>query len=366
MSATDISLLSDRVNKLAEEVASQKTVGELIKYLVYFWAAISAALGLFGWSKFSDIDKIIEQEVQLQLPRDKQEFARFSEMATDAQRLRDQYKQLAKDYEESVAALQLAKTVGVNFDIEGKLVALIEESTKRKSIEADGDLDTVEGTLLEPKWRKEAIATLSAFKDSLTKKSYPADFIFNVTQVCRRLDQFELAEQLTKAAYEKDPTPPVKALYFSSRVQSSTGQERSEAFRQLMEMVEQLPANSPEIVIAEAWNAAEGQRRHAELIAAIDKLISRRKAPPSYALVIKAQALLRQSNPGALASASKSLDAAKDLLAEESAMSSWFESTLREYMQTKGVIDNTAAIRRVAIGGELDNLPAGVQNIAAP
>ena len=31
MSATDISLLSDRVNKLAEEVASQKTVGELIK-----------------------------------------------------------------------------------------------------------------------------------------------------------------------------------------------------------------------------------------------------------------------------------------------------------------------------------------------
>lgn len=338
---SEISKLDSRVDKLSEDVAAQRTIGELIKYLVYFWAAISAALGLFGWSKFSDIDKSIEQQVQLQLPRDKQEFAKFREMVAEAETLNKNYEKLAKDYEQSVEALKLSKTVGVDFDIEGRISVLIKESTKRKIDSAKSNEEQIGSDLFDSKWRKDAIATVTIFKDSLTKKSYPADFIFNVTQICRRLDQFQLAEQLTKAAYDKDASPPIRSLYLSSQVQNSTGKQREDAFGKLMDMVANLEDHSPEIVVAEAWNAAEDQRRYDVLIDSIDKLYARNKTPPSYVFVIKAQAILRQSKPGATQRAEQSISIASALLRNETALSSWFESTLREYTKLIQVIHNT-------------------------
>ena len=337
---SELTKLDDRVNKLAEDVAAQKTIGELIKYLVYFWAAISAALGLFGWSKFSDIDKSIEQQVQLQLPRDKQDFAKFREMVGEAEVLHKNYEQLARDYEQSVEALKLAKTVGVDFDIEGKVLALMVDSTKIKQA-SKANIEDEATELFDPKWRKDAIATVTIFKDSLAKKTYPADFIFNVTQICKRLDQFQLAEQLTKAAFDKDPSPPIKALYYSSLVKNSSGKHRDDAFRNLMSMVASLEENSPEIIIAEAWNAAEDQRRYTELVDSIDKLYAKNKTPPSYVFIIKAQALLRQSKPGSIQGAEQALSTALSLLKNETALSSWFKSTLREYSEITQVIQKT-------------------------
>lgn len=349
--------IEDRLNKLAEDMAAQKTIGELIKYLVYFWAAISAVLGVFGWSKFSDLDKTVENQVQLQLPRDKQEFAKYRDLVAETELLNRKYKELAKSYEESVAALQYANTTGRDFDIEGRLTALIVDSTRRQRLDMDDDPAkpiSLEGTTLEPRWRKDSIATLMAFKESLGKKNYPADFIFNVTQITRRLDQFQLAEDLTKAAFEKDPSPPIRALYLSSRVKNKTGAEREQAFSQLLEMVIRLPSNSPEIVLAETWNAAEDQRRYSEFIAAIDKCLASNKTAPSYIHVIRANAVLRESLPNAVPKAEESLKAAAVAVALESAGSSWFSSTMREYesMSKKIKLSRLAATAMGQRGGE--------------
>ena len=338
----------EKLAKLSEDVASQKSVGELIKLLVYFWAAISGVLGALGWSKFSDLDKVVEAQVQAQLPRDKQEFAKYQELVAEAERLNKKYKELSKSYEESVSALQYAKTVGADFDIEGQLTILISESRNRQGKDKDedsGSSGSLEGSLLEPKWRKDSIATLMLFRESLAKKKFPADFIFNVTQVTRALNQFQLAEDLTKAAYEKDATPPIRALYLSSKVKNTTGQERETSFKDLLGMVADLPNNSPEIVLAEAWNAAEDQRRYGEFIAAIDKLIAARKTPVSYAHVIRANAILRESFPQSLERADASLKLAAEALAQESAMASWFASSLREYQSARAKIQ---ASRRAA------------------
>lgn len=346
--------LDQRVSKLAEDMAAQKTVGELIKYLVYFWAAISAVLGLFGWSKFSDLDKIVESHVIAQLPKEKQEFGRYRDLVMEAETLNKKYKELAKSYEESVAALVHAKTAGAEFDIEGKLTVMIREAKARRNNTHSDDEDAAEistqteGTLLDPKWRKDSIATVMLFRDILAKKKFPADFIFNVTQTTRALNQFQLAEELTKAAFAKDPTPPIRALYLSSRVKNSTGAEREKAFQDLLAMVLDLPRNSPEIVLAEAWNAAEEQRRYADYIAVLDRLIEKQPDAPSYVHVIRATSILRQSLPGSVAQAEAGFTKALGLLSAESAHSSWFESTLRELQEGLSVVAKTRMLTEAA------------------
>lgn len=227
-----------------------------MKYLLLFWAVVSAIVGLFGWSKFSDLDVLVQNQVRLQLPKEKQAFADYQAQVEKAAELSARYSALAERFEQSDAALRRAEQVGKAFDIEGDLQRLLVESTARErntDLESFSEQKEVDytGTLLEPKWRKEVIATLRLFKDSLQERSYPADLIFNATQVCRRLDQSSLAEQLTEEAFKKDPSPPILALYYSSRVSALTGSERDEAFAKLMSLVATLPDNSPQIVLAE-------------------------------------------------------------------------------------------------------------------
>lgn len=338
-----IQTLDAKVDRISEELAAQKSIGEIVKYLVYFWAAISAILGIFGWSKFSDIDKLIEVQVRNQLPQDKQDFADFKARTAEVEGLHKKYKELAKDYEESVAALQYSKTLGVGFDIEGRLLVLFEDVNRRKDENSIENIDDLTGSVLESKWRKEAIATVWAFKDSLQKNNYPADFIFNVTQVTRKLSQFQLAEELTKAAFEKDPSPPIRAMYLSSRVATTTGQVREDSFNELMNMVVNLSLHGPEIVLSEAWNAAEDRRRYTELNAAIDKLASSGRFVPSFAFVIRARSALRRSMNGDVSEAERSLQTAIASLANESALSSWFKPAVSGVVSVNEKIGLTKA-----------------------
>lgn len=357
----------ERVDRISEELAKHQPVADLIKYLLMFWAAISAILGLFGWSKFSDLDALVQEQVRLQLPKEQQEFADFKNAALEARKLSENYKILAGEYEQSVAAIKFSEKIGPAFDIEGEISRLMLESTSRNEElnEETGDTpNDYKNTILEPEWRKQAISTLQVFKERLATKSYPADFIFNVTQICRRLKQFQLAEELTTAAFQKDPTPPITALYYSSLVSNALGEEREAAFKKLMKMVASLPENSPHIVLAEAWNAAENERRYSDLIGAIDSRIEAGGSLPSYLYVIKAQSLLRQSHVDSVKDAQIAQDAAISLLQEESALSQWFESSLREYQknqlviekskQTKMAVDQISELMRM-LGGSTNN-----------
>ena len=165
------------------------------------------------------------------------------------------------------------------------------------------------------------------------------------------LEQFELAEQLTAAAYEKDPTPPITALYLSSRVASTKGESRERAFSELMAMIEALGPDSPQIVIAEAWNAAEDRRRYGDLLQAIDARLQHPEPVPSYLYVIRSEAVLRRSDPGSVEEAETDLRRAAEALNSETAFSQWYDSTLREFAQqaqwiarSKGVGEVPAAL----------------------
>lgn len=320
-----------------------------MKYLLLFWAVVSAIVGLFGWSKFSDLDVLVQNQVRLQLPKEKQAFADYQAQVEKAAELSARYSALAERFEQSDAALRRAEQVGKAFDIEGDLQRLLVESTARErntDLESFSEQKEVDytGTLLEPKWRKEVIATLRLFKDSLQERSYPADLIFNATQVCRRLDQSSLAEQLTEEAFKKDPSPPILALYYSSRVSALTGSERDEAFAKLMSLVATLPDNSPQIVLAEGWNAAETGRRYEEFISALDARLARGDAVPSYLYVLKAQALMRSSKPGATDAAQAALELAATALTRETTKSQWFSDSRRELAETFADLQSSRAL----------------------
>lgn len=339
-----IESLTESVGDLRTELAAQRPVAELIRYLVYFWAAISLVLGFLGWTQLSDLDNVVEQKVKLQFPKSSAQYTDYEKLISETSALYSRFEDLTAQYKERVDDLKRAEQMTALFDIEGQVMALLLDAERRQNAQkheqTDGG-DAPSETLLDPSWRRKAILIVTAFQKSLGEKNYPADFIFNVAQLCRMLQQFELAEKLTKAAHSQDSSPPIRAMYLASRVQTSTGEEREQAFTDLLEMVTDLSDDSPHIVLAEAWNASESQRRYTELVTALDKLIQDRSAEnaprpvPSYAYVIKAQAVLRRSYPGCIGEAEACLESVDRLLRQESTMSQWADSAMREGVEVR-------------------------------
>lgn len=287
--------------------------------------------------------------MKLQLPRDKAAYAEYEALTDKTKNLYASFENLTREYKARVDSLKYADIVSKNFDIEGQIEAVKEEAQRR--LEASDQIrsnsnaaNPYTGTLLEPEWRTKAIAIIGNFQKSIATKAYPADFIFNVALICRMLEQYQLQSDLTKAAYQRDPaSPPIRAMALSSKVAVASGHERDVAYSELMQMVANLQAPDPQIVLAEAWNAAEDRRRYHELINALDALFqSREKQPgsfvPSYAFALEAEALLRQSQSGYLDKAKKALDTAETRLKDESTYSAWYEGTVGEVRKCKKII----------------------------
>lgn len=317
------------------ETASRKPIEEIVKYLLYFWLSLSVLLGLLGWKQISDVGATISNEVSKQLPRDSEQYRKYETLIADTKKLTSDFEKLTKQYKERVDDLKYAEVVASDFDIEGQMQIVLQESNNPLNVS-------------DAKWRTKAITVLTKLKSAITTKYFPADQVFNAAQVCRQLKQYQLAEELTAAAFSKDPTPPIKALKLASLASNKTGAERAAAFGELMKMVEGLdPQHSPHIVLAEAWNAAESARLYDPLLAAIEKYVSKQQSiepPPSYTYIIKAQALLRRSKPGDMALAKAALNKGREAFLLESPMSQWNENFVDHYRW----LLNEASSNRVA------------------
>jgi hypothetical protein len=327
-SSEQVDKLREQLTTLEAKVAEVKPVQDIVRMLLYFWAAVSIVLGLFGWKQFSDIEAMVSKQVQLVLPSDKAKYAEYEKLINETKRLYTDFESLTATYKERVKDLEYAATVSKDFDIEGQVLQVIQDS------------DT-DGKTQDPAWRTKAIFVISTFRDNIKTKGFSADLIFNVAQVCRQLRQYQLARELTAAAHATDPSPPIRAMYLASKVANTTGRERTDAFTDLMSMVVELPSNSPQIVLSEAWNAAEDQRLYDRFQQALAELMARRgekKDPlnyvPSYAYLIKAQTHLRQGEPGSRDAARRLLQDAAMRLAKESPEAQWYEASLARF---KGV-----------------------------
>lgn len=318
----DANTLAEELLKVRKELAdvqaqsaARRPVEEIVKYLLYFWLSLSVLLGVFGWKQISDLNTTISNEVSKQLPRDSEQYRKYDELISDTKKLVADFDSLTKQYRERVEDLKYADIVASDFDLEGQLHRIVVEANDPRKVADD-------------KWRTKAITVLGKLKATLATRYFPADFIFNAAQVCRQLQQFQLAEDLTAAAFLKDATPPIRALKLASLASNKAGPERASAFSELMNMVEALnPEHSPQIVLAEAWNAAESTRNYGPLLLAIDKYLARSdtRQPPSYTFIIKAQAHLRRSQAGDAAAAKSALQRGRELFAQETPMSQWSE-----------------------------------------
>lgn len=320
---SDVEALRAELIEVKAAQASRAPLEDLVKYLLYFWLSLSVVLGFVGWKQISDMDASISNEVSRQFPRDGEKYLEYQKLIEDTKTLYRDFEVLTKQYKERVDDLKLAEVAASDFDLEGQVEIILRESN-------------VPSKVSNKEWRAKAITVLSKLKDFLASKPVPADFIFNAAQVCRQLNQFQLAEELTTAAYLKDPVPAIKALKLSSEVANKTGDDRARAFTDLMVMVEDLGyESSPHIVLAEAWNAAERSRNYGPLLDALDKHVVKYKKSgvPSYVFAIKAQALLRRSRPGDLELAKIALRQGYETYISESPQSQWNDSFVREYTE---------------------------------
>ena len=333
-----------RKNKEGLELIQARTPAtDLVKYLLYFWGGLSLALGAVGFATLGDIKEQVADQVVLQFPRDSQQYLDYEKLIGETEELKKDFQDLSQDYQRAVDALAYKDRVSKDWDLEGRVLRLIEESTARQfasrairnklaTTEGDGD-KAYAGTLLEPAWRERALATLAALAES--EKSFDPTLYFNAAQIARRLKSWELSQVLaTKSA--SDDSPAHRALLLAVKVESESGSDREDAFKGLLAMVQSLDLRSPEIVLAEAWNAAESTRRYEELyLAIVDLEAAAGVYIPSYAYAIKAQALMRWGAPGSREEADSALDDAEKLLANESPMSSWYESSKRETLELR-------------------------------
>ncbi len=322
MSKEDGLSLEERFHQLEIEIAERRPVEKLIQIFIYFLAGLSVVIGLFGIKQFSDIDTVISSEVKMQFPRDQQKYLEYKKLIEDAETLNARHKELFGKYELALKTFAHLDKVTDDFDLEGKVSRVMETAE-------DGDSKL----LKDESWRLQAVATLRLLAEAQKKRNFQSDFILNAAQTASRLQQNALAYDLMQVAYTKRPNDaPIQAGRLSAIVEIGDEKEVKDAFGSLMNMVVNLDANSPHIVLSEAWNAAEHLRRYDALVAAIDKLLKsdQRQLKPSYAYFIKAFALTRASRPGDLAIARSTMEEGLALLSKESPNAIWYDASVRE------------------------------------
>lgn len=325
MSDAQTPTVEERLHKIEIEVAERRPVDKLIQLFIYLLAALSIVVGLFGFKQFSDIDAVISSEVKMQFPKDQQKFLDYKKLIEDTSVLGAKHTELFGKYEAALKTFAHLDKVTDDFDLEGKVSRLMDEVD-------EGD----ETTTKDEKWRLQAVATLRLLAEAQKKRSFRSDFIFNAAQTASRLQQSALAFELMQVAHTKRPNDaPIQAGRLSAIVEIGDEKEVKDAFAGLMSMVANLDANSPHIVLSEAWNAAEHLRRYDALVSAVDRLIQskERLVKPSYAYFIKAYALTRASRPGDMEAARVTVEEGLSLLENESPNAVWHEASQREYVK---------------------------------
>jgi hypothetical protein len=345
-SQADLDKLREALSKTREELAELKPIAAVTSTIFYFVAGISALLGFFGWRKFSDLDALVGEQVKLQLPRSQREYAEFEELTKNAEELHKKLLVITADYDKALSNLSNVDLLGPEFDIEGKIAIAVAESTKRRQKLVHDDEDTSTESMYEPVWRSSVIALLTRVPDIIKKKNLDGDLLFNIAQLCRRMEQQGIAEQVTRAAFERLPSAANRALMLSSIVKNGESKAAPKAFEELLGMVEGLTRDQPHIVMAEAWNAAVDLAGFGQLVQSINKLIAKKGADknvflPSYALAIKARCVLSESKENCISEASSVLADSKSVLKRESISARWARSALDEISQCERILAQT-------------------------
>lgn len=320
---TSLVTTEERVQKLELELAERRPVERQIQLFIYFLAALSIIVGVFGFKQFSDIGGVIAAEVKMQYPRDQQRFLEYKRLIDETSALNAKHQELFGKYETALKSFAHLDKVSDDFDLEGKVLRIIEAAD-----------DARRDILSDEQWRLQAVATLRLLAEAQKKRNFQSDFVFNAAQTAGRLQQHSLAFDLMEVAYTKRPNDaPIQAGRLSAIVSIGAEKEVKDAFSSLMNMVANLDANSPHIVLSEAWNAAEHLRRYDALVEAVDRLLKSddRLVKPSYAYFVKAYALTRASRPGDIALAKTTADDGLKVLSTESPNAVWYEASLRQY-----------------------------------
>lgn len=349
--------LGQRVRDVELEVAGRRSYEKVVVALGYAVVAIGFLLGFLGYQNMSDIEKDLDSRIDNRISALGQNknitLASLEQLVEEATALKNQLETTKNRWETQIApVLALIEGYDPDTDLKGRYL----EIQHRRG---------------EPGWRERATTIVSRIAEHIDKakttsaiSSFDSGDIFNVAQLSRTLNRNDLEHKLINAAYEASKTPSTRALYLQLQARQAPAGSENRAFNQLMEMVSQLGHENPQIVVGEAWNAAEGLRQYTHLIEAIDKLIRRQAADPSaflpsYAIWVKGRAHIRRGLPGDPQKAVDAFSAAVQRLRLEGLGTQWagnvlsdFDDQLRSLLRSG--VDTTNLVATVDASGLWD------------
>lgn len=326
--------LDARLRQLELEVAERRKYEKVVNLLGAAAIAAGVLLGVFGIQTFSDIDDKLEAmvdraitthlvEAKSTLKETKKTREEIVSEVKQLERAKEIWNEIRPTFEQLNNYNPDTDLVGIWRNFLGKYQNL-------------GDSEKAQW-LLDPENRAKATnVVLEATKhieqisaaDNMATQFTPND-IFNIAQVSRALGRADLRRKLVDAAFEAEESAATQALHLESRAAAN-----DESFEELVNLVENIQIDNPQIVVAEAWNAAEDRRDYSRLIVAIDRLIERHRDDdsvflPSYVIAVKARAHLRRGLPQDLDDAVVAYAMAVRRLQLETPRSQWMEDTLQ-------------------------------------
>ena len=379
---SEVRALVDRFRQIELEVAERRKYEKVVNLLGAAAIFAGVLLGFIGFESISSIDDklrtmvdvavtthIIDTNTTLQEVKGKRD-----EMDKLIKQLGDAENRWAKEIKPAIDQLgdydADADFAGILRDFLREYQALDESEKERWLAENRGKATNIVLQVTEH-------IEQSAIADDVAMQITPED-VFNVAVFSRALGRADLRGKLADAAYQVEETAAARAIHLQSRAAID-----EEAFESLVGMVEDLTIDSPQIVVAEAWNAAEGRREYSRLIAAIDRLLKKHGDNsdiflPSYAIAVKAEAHLRRGLPGDMDHAVAAYATAVGRLQRESPNSQWAKDTiqsvlngvprLRSFGADMTQLDKTISSSRIVLlklAYESGGLLANLENYAA-
>lgn len=282
----------------------------------------------------AELDTTIDDKIALFFDRNEAKSKIYKQNIDEMRRLIDVLAQAEDRWAEIKPALEGLEGYDPDADLKGDFLEII-------AADQQTGLDTKEPT------RAELVGIVLRISKHLRNAEenpefalqFTPDDIFNAAQIARGLKRADLEKALVNAAYELDSSSPsVRALFLQLQARYGPIEDREVRYAELLGLLNELTMDSPHIVIAEAWNAAEGMRRYSELIYALDQRISAANAEPStllpsHAFAIKGNAHQRRGLPNELQIALDTYVKAINKLALEGTHTQWAEATIRDTLQ---------------------------------
>ncbi|MEM9870426.1 MAG: hypothetical protein AAF822_04160 [Pseudomonadota bacterium] len=282
----------------------------------------------------AELDTTIDDKIALFFDRNEAKSNIYEQNVDDMRRLIDVLAQAEDRWKVIKPALEGLESYDPDADLKGDFIAIIEADQGTDLGGNDPARAEQVGIVL-----RISNHLRSAEEDPDFALQFTPDDIFNAAQIARGLQRPDLEHELVNAAYDLDSSSQsIRALFLQLQARYGPIEERNMRYSELTELLNKLTMDSPHIVIAEAWNAAEGMRRYTELISALDQRISAvQKNPslllPSHAFAIKGNAHQRRGLPGELQIARESYIQAINRLAMEGTHTQWAEATMRDTLR---------------------------------